>query len=116
SSLAYIEILNPENRPVVQKRIYLEKGTGPGVLELPDSLSTGIYTFRAYTGWMRNFLPGNCFMKPVYVSNALSGKKYSSGGLAKPQISVSAMQAAKTGPEFSVLTGRDRSGNIMLTV
>lgn len=116
SSLAYIEILNPENRPVIQKRIYLEKGTGPGVLELPDSLSTGIYTFRAYTGWMRNFLPGNCFMKPVYVSNALSGKKYSSGGLAKPQISVSAMQAAKTGPEFKVMTGRDRSGNIMLTV
>lgn len=116
SSLAYIEILNPENRPVVQKRIRLESGTGPGMLELPDSLSTGIYTFRAYTGWMKNFLPGNCFMKPVYISNALSGKKYNTGGLAQPEISESLKQGLTTGSEFSVLTGRDRSGNIRLTI
>lgn len=116
SSLAYVELLNPENRPVIQKRIRLEEGAGPGNLQLPDSLSTGIYTFRAYTGWMRNFLPGNCFMKPLYISNALSGKKYKTGGLAKPQVIRSEGLSVQAGSDISVRTGRDMSGNIRLIV
>lgn len=116
NSLAYVEILNPENRPVVQKRIRIEKGTGPGMLDLPDSLGSGIYTFRAYTGWMRNFLPGNCFMKPVYISNALSEKKYTSGGLAKQEQTVKEELADIPGSGLRVSAGRDGSGNIRLTV
>ena len=30
SKIAYFEILNPENRPVAQKRISIDKGFGPG--------------------------------------------------------------------------------------
>ncbi|MDX9947578.1 MAG: hypothetical protein RBS38_09445 [Bacteroidales bacterium] len=116
SSLAYVELLNPENRPVAQKRILLEAGSGPGSLQLPDSLSTGIYTFRAYTGWMKNFLPGNCFMKQVYVSNALTGKKYKSGGLAKPQRTAFPGQSGGTGSDPSVLIRRDQNGNIRLII
>lgn len=116
SSLAYIELLNPENRPVAQKRIRLEDGSGPGSLQLPDSLSTGIYTFRAYTGWMRNFLPGNCFMKHVYVSNALTGKEYKAGGLAKSQLIRSEGQSVLAVSDLSVRIGRDLSGNIRLII
>ena len=77
SRIAYFEVLNSENRPVVQKRILLEKGFGPGQIVLPDSLSNGIYTIRVYTNWMKNFLPYNCFMKDINIYNALSTKAIS---------------------------------------
>ena len=74
SSYAYIELLNSENQPVSQVRIRLENGTGSGGLILPDSLSNGDYTLRAYTNWMKNFLPDGCFMKTIKIYNLFSEK------------------------------------------
>jgi hypothetical protein len=74
SSIVYFELLNSTNRPVVQKRIFIKKGLGPGQIVLPDTLSTGTYTIRAYTNWMKNFLPYNCFMKTILVYNAINSK------------------------------------------
>ncbi len=71
-TIAYLEILNQSNTPVLRKRILIEKGAGAASLSLPDTLSTGRYTIRAYTGWMKNFLPGNCFEKEILVHNALN--------------------------------------------
>jgi hypothetical protein len=80
--IAYFELLNQENRPVIQKRIRIVNGYGQGQVVLPDSLRTGSYTIRTYTGWMKNFLPENCFMKEIRIYNSFSkkafiGKKYS---------------------------------------
>ena len=72
SRIVYFELLNSENRPVVQKRILIDKGFGPGQIILPDTLSTGTYTIRAYTNWMKNFLPYNCFMKDISIYNTLN--------------------------------------------
>jgi hypothetical protein len=74
SRIAYFEILNAENRPVVQKRIKLDQGFGPGQIVLPDTISSGSYTLRAYTNWMKNFMPYNCFSKTLKIYNPLSGK------------------------------------------
>ncbi len=74
SRIAYFELLNTENRPVIQKRIYLENGFGPGQLTLPDTLSTGTYTIRAYTNWMKNFLPQNCFVWEITIYNPFNNK------------------------------------------
>jgi hypothetical protein len=76
SKIVYFELLNPENRPVVQKRLWIDKGSSPGQIVLPDSLSTGTYTIRAYTNWMKNFLPYNCFMKDIKVYNSFSTKAF----------------------------------------
>jgi hypothetical protein len=76
SRIAYFELLNPENRAVVQKRIRIDNGYGPGQIVLPDTLSTGTYTIRAYTSWMKNFLPYNCFMKDINIYNALNTKAF----------------------------------------
>ena len=87
SRIAYFELLNIENRPIVQKRILIDKGFGPGQIVLPDTLSPGTYTIRAYTSWMKNFLPNNCFMKEITVYNTLNTKafkrKLSTGNLIK---------------------------------
>lgn len=74
--LAYVELLNQYNRPVVRKCILLENGFGPGQFILPDSLSSGTYTLRSYTSRMKNFLPENCFMKEMKIYNVLSKKAF----------------------------------------
>jgi hypothetical protein len=71
SKILYFEVLNSENRPVVQKRIRLDRGFGQGQVSLPDTLSSGIYNLRAYTSWMKNFLPYNSFIKKIKIYNAL---------------------------------------------
>lgn len=74
SRVVYFELLNSENRPVIQRRILMDKGIGPGQIVLPDTLSTGLYTIRAYTSWMKNFLPYNCFIKYISVYNTLNNR------------------------------------------
>lgn len=69
SIIVYIELLNPWNNPVIQIRLPLNGGTGSGNIFLPDSLSSGTYTLRAYTNIMKNYLPGNCFMYDINVYN-----------------------------------------------
>jgi uncharacterized protein YfaS (alpha-2-macroglobulin family) len=69
SSFAYIELLDPGNQPVSQTKIRLENGSGGGGFMLPDSLSSGEYTLRAYTNWMKNFLPDGCFMETITIYN-----------------------------------------------
>jgi hypothetical protein len=76
SRVVYFELLNTESRPVVQKRILVDNGFGPGLIVLPDTLSSGLYTIRAYTSWMENFLPYNCFMRKVAIFNTLSSKNF----------------------------------------
>ncbi len=71
SRLLYFEVLNWANRPVVRKRILINEGSGPGMALLPDTLSSGDYTVRAYTNWMKNFLPVNCFSKKIKIYNAI---------------------------------------------
>lgn len=80
SNLAYVEILNSENRPVMQKRVRLEEGCGPGETILPDTLSSGSYLLRAYTGAMKYFMPDGCFMKRINIYNALRTTTYLSSG------------------------------------
>jgi hypothetical protein len=76
SRIVYFEILNAENKPVVQKRISLGNVSGSGYVNLSDTLSPGYYTLRAYTNWMKNFLPGNCFSKKLAIHNAINGKDF----------------------------------------
>ena len=75
NDVIYMELLNPENLPVVRKRFRIEKGIGPGLMVIPDTLSTGIYLLRAYSAWMKNFLPANCFMKEIRIYNSLNPKR-----------------------------------------
>jgi hypothetical protein len=84
--IAYIEVLNSENRPVVQKRMLLDKGSCPGQFSLPDTLSSGTYTLRAYTSWMKNFMPENCFMKDISVYNAFTQKAFIKKTYPEPDI------------------------------
>lgn len=85
SSIAYFEILNSVNSPVVQLRIRLDGGLGWGMAVLSDTLGSGTYTLRAYTNSMKNFMPGNCFSKGIYVYNALHTTAFRTTALSYPE-------------------------------
>lgn len=67
SKVLYVTLLNPLNYQMVQQRLILENGFAEGHLVIPDSLVSGTYTIMAYTRWMQNFFPGNCFMKDISI-------------------------------------------------
>ena len=76
SQIAYAELINPWNIPVVRLRIKLTEGRGNGSFPLPDSLSSGEYTLRVYTNRMKENLPSGCAMKVIGVYNPFRGSSY----------------------------------------
>src|ERR1044071_7222286 len=71
SKLAYVEIMNDKNEPVLQAKISLAPGERSGSFYLPASLPTGYYSVRAYTNWMKNFDASYFFEKKLTVVNTL---------------------------------------------
>ncbi len=55
SKVAYFELYNINNNPVVQLKLYLTEGQLNSKLLLPDTLSTGTYFLKGYTNWMKNY-------------------------------------------------------------
>lgn len=72
SKVAYVEIIDKNQKPVLQAKIAIDKGSGSGSLYLPVSLSSGNYQLRAYTSWMKNFSPDFYFEKNIRLVNALT--------------------------------------------
>lgn len=69
SVVAYVELLDNVGNAVLQAKIQLEDSRGHGSLFLPASLSSGNYTFRAYTSWMKNFPPEYFYTQVISIAN-----------------------------------------------
>ena len=69
STVAYVEVLDPAQKPVLQAKIALRQATGQGSLVLPAALPSGRYTVRAYTSWMQNFGPEFYFHEAITIVN-----------------------------------------------
>jgi hypothetical protein len=80
SKIAYLELLGTDQKPVMQAKVALEKGSGQGSFVLPLSLATGIYTLRAYTSWMKNFGTDYFFQKNISIVNSLKKPSYKVDG------------------------------------
>ncbi|SDL53522.1 hypothetical protein [Siphonobacter aquaeclarae] len=72
SKVAYVELLDKGQTPVLQAKIALHNGRGNGMLLLPSALASGNYTLRAYTQWMKNFGAEFFFSKTVTVANTFT--------------------------------------------
>jgi hypothetical protein len=55
SKVAYVELLDQNDSPVLQAKIDLKNGLGSGSFQIPKEISSGKYHLRAYTNWMKNF-------------------------------------------------------------
>lgn len=69
SKVAYVELLDKANTPVVQAKVALSGGTGSGSVFIPVTVENGNYKLRAYTNWMKNFGPDYFFEKQITVLN-----------------------------------------------
>ncbi|MDO1450370.1 hypothetical protein Q0590_29110 [Rhodocytophaga aerolata] len=69
SKVAYLEVLDQDQRPVLQAKVALSDGSGNGSFFLPASLNSGNYLIRGYTNWMKNFDKAYFFEKPVTIIN-----------------------------------------------
>jgi hypothetical protein len=69
SKIAYVEIINKDNKPLMQAKVDIDSGRGIGSLKIPSSIRTGNYLIRAYTNWMKNFDPNFYFRQSVSIIN-----------------------------------------------
>jgi hypothetical protein len=69
STIAYVEMLDKNNLPVLQEKISLKPGESSGSLIIPVNISSGTYKLRAYTNWMKNFSPDYFFEKAIRILN-----------------------------------------------
>ena len=72
SKIAYVEIINEKNDPVLQATVSLLPRESNGSFYLPTSLSTGSYTIRSYTNWMKNFDAAYFFEKRITIVNTIN--------------------------------------------
>ena len=54
SDIVYLELLDRQHSPLVQKKIAIGGGEGSGMFTLPNELISDHYYLRAYTSWMKN--------------------------------------------------------------
>ncbi len=71
SKVSYVEILSDDHKPVLQAKISMKDGNGSGSFLVPYSINSGNYVLRAYTNWMKNFLPEFYFEKIITIINPL---------------------------------------------
>lgn len=71
SKVVYVDVLDNNQLAVIQTKVQLKNGSGSGSLYVPVSVSNGIYKFRAYTNWMKNFSPEFYFEKTITLINPL---------------------------------------------
>jgi hypothetical protein len=72
SSIAYIELLDPNDSAVLQAKVEMSNGKGNGSFSIPLSVPSGKFLFRAYTSWMKNFGPDLYYMQPLTIFNTLN--------------------------------------------
>jgi hypothetical protein len=71
SKVAYVEILDKDNNPIMQAKVELNEATGNGSFYIPVSANSGNYKLRAYTNWMKNFGAEKYFEKAITIVNSL---------------------------------------------
>jgi hypothetical protein len=70
SKVAYVELVDAGNKPVMQAKISLKSNEDNGSFQLPFSVANGNYSLRAYTRWMKDD-PAAFFIKQVTIINPL---------------------------------------------
>jgi hypothetical protein len=78
SKVAYVELLNGDNKPALQAKLQLNNGIGSASLQLPTSLNSGNYLLRGYTAWMENFDANGFFSATVSIVNPFKTGQFQS--------------------------------------
>lgn len=69
SKVVYIDVLDRNQKPVIQTKVAMENGRGNGSVSIPTSIDSDNYTVRAYTNWMKNFSADFFFHQTISIVN-----------------------------------------------
>lgn len=69
STIAYVELIGEDRKPVLHRKINLENGLGHADFFIPNEIRSGNYKLIAYTQWMRNFEPNRFFEADITILN-----------------------------------------------
>jgi hypothetical protein len=83
SKLAYVEIIDQNNKPVMQAKNAIKNSAGKGSFFLPSSISSGNFRLRAYTNWMKNNDADYFFEKNISIINSLKTLNLPAVAIAK---------------------------------
>ena len=72
SKVAYVDVVDENNKTFLQTKIAIKTGNGNGSLYLPVNMPSGTYKIRSYTSWMKNADAAFYFEKVFTVVNAQS--------------------------------------------
>ncbi len=72
SKVAYVEVLDKNQVPVLQTKIEIDNGTGNASIKIPISLRTGNYLLRGYTQWIKNYSADFYFEQAISIINTLN--------------------------------------------
>ena len=67
SSFFYIQLMNKTGEKIGNYLFKLENGECSGKIKIADTLPSGIYKFKVYTKWMKNYGLDNNFERPFLV-------------------------------------------------
>jgi len=73
SKVLYVELIGEFNRAIAHGKYELQPEGTWGSLTIPPNTTTGTYSLRAYTKWMRNYPPEGYFHKSVVIINPGTG-------------------------------------------
>jgi len=73
SKVLYVELIGEFNRAIARGKYELQPEGTWGSLTIPPNTTTGTYSLRAYTKWMRNYPPEGYFHKSVVIINPGTG-------------------------------------------
>jgi len=68
SGVLYVDLLNPEGRIKLKRKLLIQNGTSQGDFCLDTTISPGSYTLRAYTRWMQNTNIGEPFYQKIIIN------------------------------------------------
>lgn len=69
SKVVYLDVLDRNQRPVIQTKVNISNGLGSGSVSIPATLDSDNYTVRAYTNWMKNFRADFYFHQTISIVN-----------------------------------------------
>ncbi len=89
SKVAYVELVNPSGKPVLQCKLGIKDALGKGFLDVPQNVNSGKYILRAYTNWMKNFSADYYFGKEITIVNINDSVKVAPASKLLPSLSAS---------------------------
>ncbi|WP_299014725.1 hypothetical protein [uncultured Polaribacter sp.] len=75
TSNLYCSILDEENKVIKSKLVLVKKGFAHNIFKVDSLFKPGVYKFRAYTNWMRNFNERNYYEHSFSVLNTEEEEK-----------------------------------------